>query len=98
MAETKKKKLGPGRHLTTIKRHRQDEKKKQANKGAISEVRSAIKKLRLAVTNQDRKQAEALFVQTQSIIDRAIKKGLLHAQQGRRKISRLHRSISALSS
>jgi len=93
-----KKKLGPGRHLTTIKRDRQNKRRHELNKGARAEVRTAIKNVREAIAKKDAKQAQTLFVQAQSLIDRAIKRKLTHARTGQRDISRLHRSLDALSS
>lgn len=97
MAETKKKQLGPGRHLSAIKRHRQSEKRKLLNKPALSTMRTSFKKLITAIDGADKKTAQGLFLLTQSLTDRAIKRGLIDAKTGRRKISRLNRRIDALS-
>ena len=97
MAEkSEKKKLGPGRHLSTIKRHRQSEKRNQLNKPALSEVRTSLKKLIKTIDSADKKAAQELFVKTQSLVDRAIKRGLLHQRMGHRHIARLHRRIASL--
>ena len=96
MAE--KKKLESGRHLTTIKRDRQNKKLYAANKGKRAEVRTMIKNTRAAIAKKDSDAAQKLFVQAQSLIDRAIKRGLTHARTGQRQIARLHRSLQSLSS
>lgn len=94
MAE--KKKLGPGRHLSTIKRDRQNKGAYEQNRGARSEVRTAVKKVRAAITQKDKKQAGELFVKAQSLIDRSIKRGLLPRHTGQRQIARLNRSLSQI--
>jgi len=96
MAE--KKQLEPGRHLTTIKRDRQNKKSYAANKGKRAEVRSKIKHTRAAIAKKDAKAAQELFLQAQVLIDRSIRRGLTNARTGQRQISRLHRSLQSLSS
>ncbi len=96
MAE--KKKLGPGRHLSTIKRNRQNQRVKEANHSTRSEIRTLIKKTREAIAGAEKEKAEQLFQQTISLMDQAIKKHLCHRKTGQRTISRLHRSLSSLAS
>lgn len=95
MAE--KKKLGPGRHLSAIKRDRQNKNLNEQNRRFRAEVRSAIKKVRAAVENKDKEQANALFLKAQSLIDHSVKRGLYHRRTGQRNISRLHKQLSQLS-
>lgn len=95
MAE--KKKLGPGRHLSAIKRDRQNEKLNEQNRRVRAEVRTAIKKVRMAVEQKNKDQATALFIKAQSLVDHSVKRGLLHRRTGQRNISRLHKQVSQLS-
>lgn len=95
---TAKKKLGPGRHLQAIKRHRQNEKRYAQNRGARAEVRTVTKKTLQAIASTDKPEAEKLFNRAQSTIAKAVRRGLYHAKTGQRTISRLHRRLSALAS
>ncbi len=92
-----KKKLGSGRHASAIKRHRQSVKVNVQNKAQLSTMRTAIKKLNDALSGTDKKVAQDLFIKAQSIIDRAIRKGLVHARAGQRKIARLNTRLDSLS-
>jgi small subunit ribosomal protein S20 len=97
MAEAaKKKKLGPGRHLSAIKRNRQSEKRRVQNKSARSELRTAIKNVQTAVQKGDKKLVQTVFISTQSLLDRAVKRGLLKASTASRHISRLNKRVASL--
>lgn len=95
MAE--KKKLGPGRHRSAIKRNKQNALLKKANHATRSSVRSVVKKVRAAIEKKELKEATTLFLKAQSMIDRTVKKGLLHRRTGQRQIARLHRAVSQIS-
>lgn len=95
MAE--KKKLGPGRHLTTIKRDRQNKRHAARNKAARSEVRTLLKKTLKAIEAQQIDSAKSLLNQTRSHVDRAVKRGLYHARTGQRMVARLSRRVHRLS-
>lgn len=94
MAE--KKILGPGRHLTTIKRDKQNKKNYGQNRGVRSEVRTAIKQVCEAIEKKEKDKASTLFIKAQSLIDHSVKRGLFHARTGQRHISRLHKRLSQL--
>jgi len=48
-----KAKIGIGRHMSSIKRDRQDEKRKIRNHSNVAEVRTAIKKVRTEPTKEN---------------------------------------------
>ncbi len=75
------------------KRHRQAQKAAQRNKGVRTLFRSTVKKLR---ATENKAEAEALLPQAMSVIDRTIKKGVLHERTGARYKSRLARHVDAL--
>ncbi len=76
------------------KRIRQNEKARRRNRTARSELRTRIKTLRQAIAA---KSAEAgkLLPQTVSLIDRLIKKGIIHENTGARYKSRLSKRATA---
>ena len=96
MAETKKKKLPSGRHLSQIKRERQNIKRAERNRRIRSDFRTQIKKVRLAVEKKDANLAQESLKVAKQIIHRAVGKGVLHANNAARKISRLSKLVSSL--
>lgn len=82
-----KKKIGKGRHASTIKRTRQEIKLRAHNRSALSAMRTAIKKARTEKT----KEALKLAI---PIIARSAKKGLVHKRTASRLISRLTKDVN----
>lgn len=66
------------------------------NKARRSRVRTYIRKFDEAVASGDKTVAEAAFVEAQSELMRAVSKGVVHANTGSRKVSRLHRQLKKL--
>ncbi|MFH1874980.1 MAG: 30S ribosomal protein S20 [Pseudomonadota bacterium] len=85
-----RKKLGKGRHLSALKRERQNEKRNTRNRAAKSSLRTAIKKAR---TTPSAESLKAAIPQ----IDKAASKGLIPKRRASRIISRLSRTIPAAS-
>jgi len=75
------------------KRNRQNEKAKQRNKTIMSDLKTSVKKVELAVAAGE--PTDELFKDAQRKIDVAAEKGVLHANTAARKKSRLLASISA---
>jgi small subunit ribosomal protein S20 len=97
MADDKKKtKLPSGRHLSQIKRQRQNLKRAERNRAIRSEFRSFIKRVKLAVEKKDAQAAKDALMAAKSKIDKAVSKGVLHRNNASRKISRLSRLVSSL--
>jgi small subunit ribosomal protein S20 len=76
-------------HKSAEKRMRQNERRRQANRGNRSRVRTYIKKLRDALETGNAKEANELLPETISIIDKAVQKGVLHHNAAARFKSRL---------
>jgi small subunit ribosomal protein S20 len=66
------------------------------NKARRSRVRTFMRKFDEAVASGDKTVAEAAFVEAQSELMRAVSKGVVHANTGSRKVSRLHRQLKKL--
>jgi len=76
-------------HKSAIKRHRQSLKRREANRSARAEVRTALKNASAAAATGDKTEAQKLARVAESLMSKASKKGLFHKATLARKISRL---------
>lgn len=77
-------------HVSALKRARQDEKKRAQHRAQKSAMRTAIKKVHTAIEAGDQAAANDALKAAASLIDRAGRKGLIHARQASRRVSRLN--------
>lgn len=77
------------------KRVRQSEKARKRNAAIRSTVRTAVKKVRKALEQNDVQAAQELLRAATRTIDKAHSKGVLKTNTARRKISRLARAVAA---
>lgn len=78
------------------KRAIQSEKNRQHNRAYRSNMRTAVKKLRSAIEEQDAVKARLLLSETISIVDATAAKGIIHGNTAARTKSRLSRAVQAL--
>ena len=78
------------------KKNRQRIKREARNRAGKSEVRTAVKKLRAAITSKDPGQARAALAPAIRLLDRAGRSGLIERNASDRSISRLTRAVNAL--
>jgi len=83
-------------HLSALKRARQAAKRTTRNRINRSRIRTALRHFREALAKGDKAAAQQMFGQTVSAIDKAIQKGVLHANAAARQKSRLSARLSAL--
>jgi len=83
-------------HVSALKRVRQTAKKTEVNRNNRSRVRGALRKMREVVATGDKKAAETQFRETVSALDKAIQKGVLHANTAGRYKSRLSARVKAI--
>jgi len=76
-------------HKSAEKRVRQNEQRRQINRGNRGRLRGSIKKLRAALATGNTGEAQALLAETVSTIDKAVQKGVLHRNAAARYKSRL---------
>ncbi|PYS76549.1 MAG: 30S ribosomal protein S20 [Acidobacteria bacterium] len=76
-------------HKSAEKRVRQNEKRRDINRGHRGKLRTGIKKLRAAFDGGGAGDAQALLPETISLIDKAVQKGALHRNAAARYKSRL---------
>ena len=78
------------------KRARQAVKQRGHNAGLRSELRTAIKKVAKAVLAGDKAAAKAVFIESESIIDRIADKNIVHKNKAARHKSRLSAAIKTM--
>jgi small subunit ribosomal protein S20 len=83
-------------HFSALKRARQTTKRTENNRSNTSQLRTALLKLRQTLESGDAKQAKAAFGSTVSMIDKAVKKGVIHKNTGSRYKSRLSARVAAV--
>jgi small subunit ribosomal protein S20 len=76
-------------HFSALKRARQTTKRTENNRAATSRLRTALRKFRQALESKDAAQAKAAFSGTVSMIDKAVKTGVIHKNTASRYKSRL---------
>jgi len=84
-------------HVSSLKRARQDQKKKIQNRTQKSSMRTEIKKVLTAVEAGDKEAASAALQTATSLIDRAGRKHKIHPRQASRRVSRLNARVKAIS-
>jgi len=77
------------RKKSVLKRAAQSRERAEVNRANRTRVRTAMKRLRTAITAGDATAASNLLNPTLSAIDQAIAKGVLHENTGNRYKSRL---------
>ena len=79
-----------------IKRIKTNEKARQRNQSIKSSLKTAIRKAREAVESGDQAKAEELTRAASRQLDKAVSKGVIHANQAANKKSALAKSVNAL--
>ncbi|MGE0646061.1 MAG: 30S ribosomal protein S20 [Nitrospira sp.] len=87
----------PQIHKSTIRRARQSERRHERNRSTINAVKTVIKKVQSAVAGKKADEAKTSLQEATSAIGKAVSKGALHRNTASRRISRLARSVNALS-
>lgn len=76
-------------HKSALKRIRQNRKRYERNRRVKSTMRTAIKKVHLAIAQKDEAAAQAALRSAISLIDKAATKGVIHHNTAARNVSRL---------
>ncbi len=75
------------RHKSAVKRHRQSVRARTRNRAVKSELRGALKEIK---TSPDAKKLSA----TSALLDKAVKRGVLHKNTAARSKSRLAKMLN----
>ncbi|MDO4291641.1 MAG: 30S ribosomal protein S20 [Eubacteriales bacterium] len=70
--------------------------KADRNKAIKSAVKTAIKKVRVAIDAQDKEAAKAALLSATSAINKAASKGVYHKNTASRKVSRLSKAVNEM--
>ncbi|MCL2454580.1 MAG: 30S ribosomal protein S20 [Micrococcales bacterium] len=79
-----------------IKRIRTNEKARQRNKAVKSELKTYIRRVREAVAGQDKEAAATALATASRKLDKAVSKGVIHANQAANRKSALSKAVNAL--
>ena len=79
-----------------IKRNGTNEKARQRNASAKSAVRTAIKKVRLAVEAKNLEEAEKALVAAERLIDKSVSDGIQKKNTGARQKSEIRRLVNSI--
>ena len=85
-------------HFSALKRARQTERRTARNRNNTSRLRTELRKLREAITAGNKENAQAAFRAAVSLLDKSIRKGVLHRNTAARYKSRLSARLSAVTS
>jgi small subunit ribosomal protein S20 len=83
-------------HFSALKRARQTEKRTARNRANTSRLRSTLRDLRESLAKGDQQNADLVFRLTVSALDKAVQKGVLHANTASRYKSRLNVRLNAV--
>ncbi|MEM7008324.1 MAG: 30S ribosomal protein S20 [Thermodesulfobacteriota bacterium] len=81
-----------------IKRHRQSLKKRERNTVIKSDLKTQLKKFDTALESKDVETAKNALKETEAKLRKAATKGIIKKETASRKVSRLSKKVSALSS
>ena len=84
------------RHLSALKRARQNEKRRLRNQSRKTRVKHAVRDVRQAMAQNNLEEAQTALKKAIPVIARVAGKGTLHWRTAARKISRLTRQVKAL--
>jgi small subunit ribosomal protein S20 len=70
--------------------------KADRNKAIKSSVKTAVKKVIVAIDANDKEAAKAALLNATSFIDKATSKGVYHKNYASRKVSRLNKAVNAM--
>jgi small subunit ribosomal protein S20 len=84
-------------HKSALKRLRQDKKRRDRNRYWKSTMRTAIKKVRAAVEENNQEAAKTTLRDATSMIAHVASKGVIHKRTASRKISRLAKLVNTIS-
>lgn len=70
--------------------------KAERNKAIKSSVKTAIKKVRVAIEANDKEAAQVALLAATATIDKAATKGVYHKNNASRKVSRLAKAVNTM--
>jgi len=84
-------------HSSALKRAKQSEVRRLRNRTVKTRVKTYVKSIYLAMAEKTTEKAAIDLNLTQSVIDKAAQKGVIHKRTAARKISRLSKLLNSRS-
>ncbi len=81
-------------HKSAIKRNIQSNNRRLRNRAVKTRVKSVVKAVRLSGAQDDAATLSGKLRVAQAVIDKAVKKGVIHSRTAARKISRLYKGAN----
>lgn len=81
-------------HESAVKAHRQSVVRREKNRQFRSQLRTALKSIRTAVSANDLEAAKGQLNETSSLIDKMASKGIIHDNAASRYKSRIQLSLN----
>jgi len=81
---------------SSIKRARQDIRRRSRNRAVLSRSRTAVSKAKRAIASGDGAEAREAVIVAISEVDKAASKGIMHRNQAARRKSRLMAKLNAM--
>ncbi len=81
-------------HVSALRKHRRDQKRRMINKINKSKMRNKVKALKKLVASGNVEEAKTMLPDVLSIIDKTVSKGTIHHNTGSRYKSRLSLMLS----
>ena len=79
-----------------IKRNKQNEKARQRNQGVKSSLRTAVRKFRELADSGDKDAAQVAARDAMKKLDKAVSKGVIHANQAANRKSSIAKTTASL--
>jgi len=79
-----------------IKRIRTNELARQRNKAVKSALKTSVRRVRAAIDSGDKAAAQTQLAAASRDLDKAVSKGVIHANQGANRKSALSQRVAAL--
>ena len=83
-------------HKSAIRQWRRSLRRNSINRRNKSILRHQMKKVRIAIENKDKEEAQKLLSETFSLIDKTVKKRTIHKITGNRYKSRLSSQLELI--
>jgi len=80
-------------HQSAIKRVRQNKKRREHNRAQRKKMRELVKNV---LESDNKEEADKLFKEAQSYLDRVARRGLIHKNKAAHKKSRMRKHINTL--
>jgi small subunit ribosomal protein S20 len=84
-------------HKSAKKRAKQNEVQRIRNKAVKTSLKRAIKQTRIAAEENSKENASIALKTAQIMLDKAVKKGVIHKKTGSRTISRISKHVNDIS-